>query len=77
MRARAEGCHPAKLVRGRDIEVDASRSLCLVPGIIAKLYRAVEILIGDKADSTQGTVGWQQPRVRVMSDSRARAMDPG
>ena len=63
MNARAEGCHAAELVRGREIDVAGSRSLCLVPGEIAELYRAVEILIGDKSHSTQVAVSWQQQRV--------------
>ena len=63
MNAIAEGCQPAEFVVGREIECAASRSLCLVPGEIAELYRAVEILIGDKAHSTQVAVSWQQQRV--------------
>ena len=63
MESRAEGCCPAKLVRGRDIECAASRSLCLVPGVISKLHGAVEILVGHKAYSIQSAVRRQQPRV--------------
>ena len=63
MKAGAEGCCPADLVHGRDIKCAASRSLCLVPRVKSKLHRAVEILVGDKAYSTQVAVCWQQSRV--------------
>ena len=63
MESGAEGSCPADLVRGRDIKCAASRPLSLVPSVISKLYRAVEILIGDKAYSTEGSVCWQQSRV--------------
>ena len=58
----AEGCGPAELVRGGEIEVAGSRSLCLVPGVIAKLYITVKILFGHKAYSTQSSVGRHQKR---------------
>ena len=76
MNARAEGCQPAEFVRGRNIECAARRSLCLVPGEIAELYRAVEILIWDKAYSTQGAVSWQQQRV-VASPRKSERRERG
>ena len=72
MSTRAEGCGPAELVRGGEIEVAGSRSLCLVPGVIAKLYITVEILFGHKAYSTQGAVGRHQKRFAGIPGSSER-----
>lgn len=65
MVAIAEGCHPAALVHGRDIQRAASRSLCLVPGEILEPCIADGSPVGNKPHSTQGSVSRQKPSVAV------------